>query len=97
MSAACGHIKADLTDTLCTKAGWGNTGKYVLVALATIACLGLALALAMKFSPSLASSSVGQQLSTLAGGKLITYVLASSASLLGVLAAGRAARSCGVI
>ena len=96
MAASCtlGAVKTDVSSTLCSTEGWKQTGKYVLVALATLAALGLVLALTMRFCPSVANSGIGQQLSLLAGGKLMTYVLASSAALLGALAVGRAARCC---
>lgn len=90
------NVKNDLRDMLCTKEGWKQIAKYTLVALAAIAVVGLALALTLKFSSAAAASGVGQSLTALASNKFVTYLIAGSATLLGVLAVGRAANSFGL-
>lgn len=89
----CGNVKTD-----CFSAeGCKQNLKYVGVALAVVAALGLALALTMRFSPTVANSTVGQFLSQAVKGKLMTYVLAGSSAVLGALTVGRLAKACNVI
>ena len=69
----------------CTKAGCADSAKSILhkvgVALLTISALGLALALAMKFSPAVANSGFGQVVSQAFSGGVMKYLLPVSATV----------------